>query len=258
MLWTNSTLTRETLKHPSGKPIRGFSFFPLFLLSYILLGSILSVAEGSPVYLEMTDRRILQDDTIVTYISPVVERLSVDTFSSTPDLDFRVSFSVNETESSVVQMQPRSEGRYNLTVRFETEKAWNYTVGVFTNRPSFYSEYADIQITERGPFVRFFTRAVEGSSGNSTLVFVLDSQGRDPGPAPLNLPTGLFTLPESASLVVFIAVTAILGYANAFVMTDSYLKSRNEVFSWKRWALIVLLLAVSLWIIYQVYLSAAI
>ncbi len=248
MLWAKSALA----------VFRRFGSFLLILLLCTFLGSLLSVAEASPVYLEMTDHNILQGDTLVAYIAPVVARLSVDTFSSTPDLDFRVSFFVNESDTSVVQMQPRSEGRYNLTVRFETEEGWNYTVGVFTNKPGFYSEYADVLDTRRGSFVKFYTRAVDGSSGNSTLILMLDSHSNDPDPTPLDLPIGLFTLPKSARMVVFVAVTAVLGYANAFLMADSYFKSQKEVLSWKRWALIALLLAVSLWVIYQVYLSATV
>lgn len=248
MLGTKSTLVE----------LHRFSSLLLILLSCALLNSTLTVAEGSPAYVEMTDRHILQGDTLVTYISPVVERLSVDTFSFTPDLDFRVSFFLNESEISVVQMQPLSEGIYNLTVTFETEKAWNYTLGVFTNRPSFYSEYADVLDTIRGSFVRFYTRAIEGSSGNSTLVLTLNSHGDNPGPTPLNPPFDLFNLPAPLNLVVFVAVTVVLGYANAFFMADSYFKSQKDGLSWKRWALIVLLLAVSLWVIHQVYLFAAI
>jgi hypothetical protein len=205
----------------------------------------------------MTDHNILQGDTLVTYIAPVVARLSVETFSST-DLDFRMSFFANESETSVVQMQPRSEGKYNLSVSFETEEEWNYTVGVFTNEPGFYSEYADVLVTRRGSFVKFYSRAVEGSSGNSTLILMLDSHSNDPDPAPPDLPNGLFTLPKSANMVVFVAVTAVLGYANAFLIADSYFKSQNEIVSRKRWAMIVFLLAVSLWVIYQVYLSATV
>lgn len=237
-----------------------FGSLLLILLSCALLNSTMTAAEGSPAYVEMTDRHILQGDTLVTYISPVVERLSVDTFSFTPDLDFRVSFFLNDSESqtSVVQMQPLSEGIYNLTVTFETETAWNYTLGVFTNRPSFYNEYADVLETIRGSFVRFYTRAIEGSSGNSTLVLTLNSHGDNPGPIPLNPPFDPFNLPAPLNSVVFIAVTVLLGYANAFFMADSYFKSQKDGLSWKRWALIVLLLAVSLWVIHQVYLFAAI
>lgn len=235
-----------------------FSSLLLILLSCALLNSTLTVAKGSPAYVEMTDRHILQGDTLVTYISPVVERLSVDTFSFTPDLDFRVSFLLNESETSVVRMQPLSEGIYNLTVMFETEKAWNYTLGVLTNRPSFYSEYADVLFTGRGSFVRFYTRAIEGSSGNSTLVLTLNSHGDNPGPPPLNPLFDSFNLPAPLNLAVFVAVTVVLGYSNAFLVADSYFKSQKDVHSWKRWALIVLVLAVSLWVIYQVYLFAAI
>jgi len=235
-----------------------FTSVLLILLSCALLNSTLKVAEGSPAYVEMTDRHILQGDTLVTYISPVVERLSVDTFSFTPDLDFRVSFLLNQSETSVVQMQPLSEGIYNLTVMFETEKAWNYTLGVFTNRPSFYSEYADVLYSVRGSFVRFYTRTIEGASGNSTLVLTLNAHGGNIGPPPLNPPFDSLNLPRPLNLVVFVAVTVVLGYANAFFMADSYFKSKKDVHSWKRWALIVLLLAVSLLVIYQVYLFATV
>jgi len=155
-------------------------------------------------------------------------------------------------------MQPLSEGSYNLTVMFETERAWNYTVGVFTNRRSFYSEYADVSVAESGSFVRFYTRTIEASPGNSTLILMLNSHADNPDPAPPGSPFVLFALPESLSLVVFAAVTVLLGYANAFLMADSYFRSKKDILSRGRWALILLLLAVSLLVIYLLYRFAAI
>ena len=155
-------------------------------------------------------------------------------------------------------MQPLSEGSYNLTVMFQTERAWNYTLGVLTSKASFYSQYTDILHTGRGGIVTFYSRTIEASPGNSTLILMLNSHADDPNPAPPGSPFALFTLPQSLSFLVFAAVTVLLGYANAFLMTDSYFRSKKDILSRGRWVSIILLLAVSLVVIYLLYRSAAI
>lgn len=217
------------------------------LLTFVSLSPVLSLAEGPSAHREETSWRILQYDTIAMYIWPVVERLSVDTFPSGPNMQFRVYFAANESGRSLVQMQPQSEGRYNITITFATNGTWSYMVGVYTNTASFYSEYSNLSRANSGTFITFHTSKVEGSSGTGTLVLILNSHGRD------SAPSLEFTLPKSTDAVVFVALTLILGYINAFYMSDTYFKNKKEGISRKRWALIAMLLIVSFLIIYQLY-----
>jgi len=227
------------------------SLFFAILLTSISLGLMSSLAEGSSAYSEETSWRILQYDTVAVYISPVVERLSADTSAFGPQMQFRVYSAAKEGNRSLVQMQPQSEGKYSLTITFETNSTWSYTVGVYTDTASFYSEHGALSSTTSGTFVTFCTRKVEGSSGISTLVLVLDAYGKDSGSL------FRFTFPKSANAVVFVAITLFLGYVNAFYMSDTFFKNKKEGISKKRWAFIVGMLVVSLLLVYQSYLLTA-
>jgi hypothetical protein len=207
-----------------------------------------SLVQGSSVYFEQVSHNILRNDVVTVYIQPIVEKLSVDVSPISPNMQSRVYFAVNESDSSIIQMQPQSEGTYNLTITFETNRTWSYTVGVYTETSSFYREYGNHTHTISGTFVEFFNRKVEGSTGKATLVLILDSYSPDSSSL-FN-----FSLPRSVNALIFIVVTLAIGYVNAFTLYDTYFRNKREGTSKKRWVLLILLIIVSVFVIYEVYL----
>jgi len=211
----------------------------ILILSFILLPILTLAAEPTSTLPDL-----LQNDTLAIYIRPIVEDLAVQ--SSSPDSNnARIGYSTNETDYSLIWITPRSRGNYNLTMSFRTKGSWNYTIGVYTDKPDFYPSGEATPQSGGSYWVRFYTVAMP-SPGSFTLSFIFYVRARS---------TSLFSFdfPTSINGVFFIFVTVLLGYINAFFLSDLHFKSKMGGVSKKHWLLIILLLGASAYVIYRMY-----
>lgn len=221
-------------------------FFTIILLSsaYTAFGFSL-VGEASSKF----EFRILVDDTLAILIWPPVENLSVDCIPPRSG-GFRVLFSLKEERLegnvSLVYMQPRNEGRYDLVVIFRSGVEWNGIIGVYTRDREFYGGIGSVSITSQGYFITL-SGPIKMPQGDWKIIITLYAQGGSS--------STLFSLkfPTPVNMALFILFSGILAYFNAFFILDSYFKSKTEGVSRIRLIMVSLLIFVSALILYQAY-----
>jgi len=196
---------------------------------------------------------ILEGDTLAIYIWPPVENLSVNCASPESN-SFRVAFFSREMqygqETSIIYVMPKVEGTYNLFVTFRSNVAWNGTIGVYTSNSGFYQRTGIPMITSQGYFA-LLQRFRASPSSNQTSYYRINiilnvygvSQSALFPPIILNPP----------NLALFFIIAIIIVYLDAFLLVDLHFKNKVGKASKSRLILILLLVAASLYILYQIY-----
>ena len=184
--------------------------------------------------------RILERDVLVVFINPPVVSLSARCEPLYRGNPFDLYISLSNDNRSMVEMQPRSQGIYNLTIILLSNKTWQCTFGVFTRRPDFYEGYGDVQ----GNFVEFprFTLF----AGNYTITITVDSQR-------ISSPSFFIRLPTPVNAMLLIGAAGTIIYFNAFLISDTYFKSKKEIVSGRRWILCGAVIIISVLLIYQLF-----
>jgi len=222
------------------------------ILLLIMTASAFCLFEEASTDFELTFN-FLVNDTLAIYIEPPVESISVDC-DSLKSNSFRVAFFSNETQYgkslSLVYMMPRYEGEYVLLVSFSSSRGWNGTIGVYTSDSDFYRGVGSVTYTSQGYFVRLHTIRVspkDNVTSDYKIKVVLQVY---------NISSSLisiFNFPTPVNMGLFIATGIAVVYFDAFFFIDLYFKNKRESVTRARWALAGLLILVSFFILYQVY-----
>jgi len=229
--WLNR---REVVRRARGLPL---------LVSLSLLFALSSII---PLNASMSaDLEMLRDDILTLYISPPVENLSA--VCQTNKL-FRMYIAANESSRSIVQVQPRSPGFYNITVAFQSPGAWGFSIGVLTANPGLYVGFSNVTYTPNGYFIEILSGPNLSKEINKFNILVSAyAKGGAKG--------GLFDfeLPKSINAIFFVAAFALISYSNAFFIISTYFKDKAEGVSRRRWIGLGILALVSAFAIYQIY-----
>ncbi len=212
----------------------------VFLALLLVLSSII------PLHALMgADLEMLSGDILTLYISPPVENLSV---VSQTDKPFRMYLAANESSRSIVQVQPRSPGLYNITVTFQSPASWGYSIGVLTINPDWYGGFHNVTYTQNGYFIEFKYMEKEIPKEINKFNILVNVYAQDAGGGLFN-----FELPKSINAVFFVAAFALISYSNAFFIISTYFKDKAEGVSRRRWIGLGILVLVSTFAIYQIY-----
>ena len=216
------------------------------LVSLALLFALSSIIPShAPMSTHLNlDLEMLSGDVLIIYISPPVENLSA--VCQTNKL-FRMYLAVNESSRSIVQVQPRSPGSYNITVAFQSPVAWGFSVGVLTINPSLYVGFSNATYTQNGYFIEFLS-GFNLSKEISEFSILVNAYAKGSGGGLFN-----FELPKSINAFLFVAAFALISYSNAFFIISTYFKDKAEGVSRRRWIGLGILVLVSAFAIYQVY-----
>ena len=194
------------------------------------------------------DLDVAEGDIFIIYIRPVLERVSVDCKPLVRGNPYDLSISTNYTdnfygETTVIWMKPGAQGKYNLTITFETNEAWDYILGVYSRNVnmSLYGKNAKVY----GRFIEL-QRPYTRTSGNWTINIVLDSHGEP-------LPAFVINLPTPLNSVLLATVTGLVTYFNIFILLDTYFKNLKETVSNKRWLFCGITMLASALMIYELY-----
>ncbi len=220
------------------------------LQSSLLLLILLSVLPATSVRGPSTfNYTVRQNDVFVLLINPPVNGLAAVCQPLVSMKPFKVYVAVNESQNSVVQVLLEASGYYNVTVSFQSQTPWGFSMGVFTRNPDWYVNYANITMVQGVSLVEFMS--VTGwDPGSYELSILIDVRAiEEAGGFP-------FYLPKQFNGLVFAVATALLAYPNSFLFVDTYFKNKREGVSKKRLFGISLILLISIYIIYQVYLFA--
>ncbi len=212
---------------------------PLLILLILL---VISGSASASYY----ERAIIENDTLLIQIQPVVEDLTI-RYDSQSSKSVSVSYAINQSGYTNIWIMPESAGTLNITLVFRTTAEWNQVEGIITDKPDLYKPpYIDVQ-----PYYGLYSIVMLSSDsgllpGNFTRSYILSVHASSAS-------FFSFELPESINAVFFVAVVASLGYVNAFFLLDLHFKSKTEGVSRKRQIIIALLFLVSLYIAYQMY-----
>jgi hypothetical protein len=194
--------------------------------------------------------RILQYDTLLIRISPVVENLTI-IHNAPISKATTVGYKINQNNETHIWITPETKGTINFTIFFKTDAIWTENWGIITDKSDFY--FPDI---ENDPF----------SVVNYVIVpiytFIWDLPGNITGNLVLNVfsrpsNSSSFMFPTSINAFFFIILTAFLIYVNAFSLLNIHFKRKKEQISKLGWFLVILFLLGSCFIIYQLYLVSA-
>gem|GEM_PF-2045943 len=240
------------------------NFSSASLIILILLSSVASLhstevsaliyTDENPAAFEINLNAVIQvGDWLAIFILPPVEDLWVKCNASRSS-DFRISFSPRELqygrEISIIYVQLESEGVYNLLVSFQSSNLWNATIGVYTGDRDFYGKTKPASTTPQGYFIELYSARMmpnENKTSNYRLNIVLIAQKTSP--------SSFFNIkfPTPVNAALFALISAFIAYINAFFIIDSYFKNKSEGVSRIRWALIVLLILFSIYVLHQFY-----
>jgi len=231
--WVNR---REVMRRAVGLP------FLVTLALLLALSSIIPFYAQTPL---SVDLEMLSGDVLTISISPPVGNLSAVCQTNKP---FRMYLAANEGSLSIVQVQPRSPGFYNITVAFQSPAVWRFSVGVFTTTPDLYVGFSNVTYTQNGYFIEFLSGLNLSKEINKFSILVdAYAKGGSQG--------GLFNfeLPKSVNAALFVAAFALISYSNAFFIISTYFKDKAEGISRRRWIGLGILVLVSAFAIYQIY-----
>jgi len=189
---------------------------------------------------------ILESDVLAIYIYPITDGVSVNSGSLDRGGPVDISITLNYTivpeyrQVTAIWTRPRASGTYNLTISFQFNSGWEYTIGVFTRDIDFYGK----NVKFSGNFGEFFS--FERSPGNWTISITLNSRRQTQS-------IFYFELPTPVNAALFLTITGLIVYSNVFLVFDTYFKNKKEAVSNRRWALCALVIIISAIAIYQLY-----
>jgi len=239
---------------PGGFSLQRF-FHMVILVTFILHASLAKAYIGENEYMNVdnpvNNLDILERDVFAVFITSRMENLSAECQPLNRGGSFDLSISTNYiTRSgviSVVTVQLNTYGTYKLTIRLSSSKPWNYTLGVYTRNIRFYEEYWGRNLLIRGTFIEHahFSR----HPGNWTIIITLKSHN----PTSRSLIPSI-TLPTPVNMALLLATWILIFYINSFAFIDTYFKSRKESVSNVRWVMVGIVMLISIYLAYQIYL----
>jgi len=232
-----------------------FKCMILGLITLILpMNSMLNLAFAEDTTINF-DAEVLTGDTLAVFIWPPVDNLSVDCRPLRSG-DFRILVSSREVryggsqEISLIYIQPRSGGIYNIQILFNSNSGWNGTLGVYTSESEFYRRIGSVSVTSQGYFITLHTINILPRD-NQTSGYRININLKAYNIASSNI--FFINFPTPINMALFVLVSVAVGYINAFFILDSFFKSKTEGVSKIRWALVALLVLASIYVLYQVY-----
>jgi hypothetical protein len=218
-------------------------------LFFVLLSPIKGAYNEEDVSVERYLLDIVENDQLRIYIKPVLEYVSIDC-NPLDHGDISYAVYMNSTdelfgETTVFIIQPESYGIYNITINFQGNYKWNYIIGVYAQNFDFYLEFYGQNIQTEGYFAMLYgpyTRL----SGNWTINILLNSRSRSQSVFSIVLPT-------PANLILLLSTAGFIVYLNAFIILNTYFRSKKEIISNKRWLIIAIIALISIFVIYQLY-----
>ena len=242
---------------PGGFSLQRF-FHMVILVTFILHASLAEAYIGENEYMNVdrpvNNLDILGSDVFAVFITSRMENLSAECQPLNRGGSFDLSISTNYiTRSgvvSVVTVQLNTYGTYKLTIRLSSSKPWNYTLGVYTRNIRFYEEYWGRNLLIRGTFIEraHFSR----HPGNWTIIITLKSHSQTGHSLIPSL-----ILPTPVNMALLLAIWILIIYVNSFAFIDTYFKSKRESVSNARWVMVGVMMLISVYLAYQIYLFAA-
>jgi hypothetical protein len=232
-------------------PTRPRLIFIIFLiLTFLIIPGGTCVSEQGEANVDPHEVDVVEMDTLAVYINPILEYVSVDCEPLDRGSFFDLSISTNSTstlfgETTAIWMRPESQGRYNLTITFQSVKQWNYTIGVYAQDLDFYVEFYGKNLKTSGYFV-LLEPPVTRVSGNWTISIMVNSHSR-------SSPVFVIELPSPVNSILLVTVAGFIVYFNAFLLLDTYFKDKKELVSNRRWFVSGIVIVISALAIYQLY-----
>jgi len=225
----------------------------LILLTFLIIPCETYASEMESTNIERYNLDVLERDVLTVYIYPTVEGVLVGCKSLDSGNPFEILILTNYTiitqsrqviQKTVIQIFPESRGTCNLTITFQSDSVWEYTIGVYiqsTRNVDFYGK----NVKFSGNFGEFFTFARH--PGNWTISIILNSFKQSSSSFfQIELPT-----PVNAAL--FMTAAGFIAYFNIFLIFDTYFKNKKETISSKRWLLCGIVIIISAVTIYELY-----
>jgi len=247
MLKTKNTSMRESRKRLRTKSC-------LFLVVFLILVFLIIPREAYGLELENVnvdryDLGILENEVFAVYIQPVPEYVSVNCVPLDRGNPFDLTVSTNSSflfgKVTAIWMQPGSQGKYNMTISFQSGQVWTYRIGIHARNINFYRDFYGENVKIDGYFVQL--EDCSRIPGNWTINILVNSHsGSSPPPFVIELPT-------PANSILLATVAGFIAYSNAFLVLDTYFKNKKEIISSKRWILCGVVIVISILLIYQLY-----
>jgi hypothetical protein len=219
------------------------------LLSFVFLAPINGAFSVEDVSVDRYLLDIMEFDQLWIFINPVLDYVSIDCKPiDHGDVSYAVRMNYTDQffgETTAFVIQPESRGKYNITINFQGNFKWDYRIGVSAQNFDFYLEFYGQNIQTEGSFAMLYgpyTRL----SGNWTINILLNSRSR-------SQTVFTFVLPSPANLILLFSSAGFIIYINAFLILNTYFKSKKEIVSNKRWLVIVIIVLISAFVIYQLY-----
>lgn len=208
---------------------------------------------GGEINVERYRLDLLEKDVLTIYLSPPAKNLSVRCvpLGRTGSFDLSISTKYMDPyirlrrEVSAVWVQPIESGIYNLTVSFVSNETWEYILGVYSRDFDFYRDYYGRRIKINNFFIEL-QAPLSRHSGNWTINIIMKTHSLSPSFSHITLPTPV-------NSAVLVAAVGFIAYVNSFIVLDTYFKSRKEIISYYRWAIVVIVLLISAYAAYQLY-----
>ncbi|MFQ1021325.1 hypothetical protein [Tardisphaera saccharovorans] len=192
-------------------------------------------------------------DYVAMFLTPPVYDLQATVMpynlSETYDLHLISNYTqLNSAGSSLVVMIPSGPGTYNLSVTFISKAPFVLQYGIVTQNYTAYPHLAGEPVV-LATGVWFLPIVTESYQSNYTAYTFTTSvtELSDAKPVPSVFS---FKFPSVVSLTIFLVISALLIYVDAFVVSDTYWKEKSQEASRKRWIGVILLVAFTLLIIY--------
>ncbi|MDH5794470.1 MAG: hypothetical protein OEZ24_00030 [Candidatus Bathyarchaeota archaeon] len=223
-----------------------------FLLTFFVVPEESRVYGVAKAYINNHELDLVEKDVLAVYIKPILESVSVGCEPLGQAGPFNVEIQTDHTDNlfgtkTGIWVRFESEGRYNLTINFQSNETWDYTIGVYTQNFDFYEDYYGKNVKTYG----YFLELPQGTPstrppGNSTIIITVDIHGFSSSIFSIELPTPV-------NSVLLVTAAGFIVYFNVFLLLDTYFKNKKEMVSNRRWFLSGIVFIISALAIYQLY-----
>jgi hypothetical protein len=241
----NKAPRKISRKMVDSKAVLPLLFIPLILLIFAL-SPYPSLAEGGG-YRISQEISMRLGDVFYVAITPPVSNFAA---SCTPlsRQRFQLYMAANISFQSIVEVLPEEGGYYNVTITFVSPGFWRYGLGILTGDPSWYERTATrVTRLQSGYYVEFQSGS-EAPPGNYTITLTLNVRKVNPSGSLIEL-----QFPTSMGLLLLALLASPLAYFNAFLVVDSYYRSKSEEVSRRRWIGVGIALFLSALLLFLLY-----
>ncbi|MEM2922694.1 MAG: hypothetical protein QXF26_10325 [Candidatus Bathyarchaeia archaeon] len=227
----------------------------LLVLVTVLLGLTLIPRALGQNSIELSEVKLRLGDGILVIFLPPVSGLS-STVNALGNMTYLYAVFTNEQaslvrslggyEASIVEVIPKTTGRYNVFINFTANNATKLLYGMVTNNASFYGkDLKTYPFSQDNVFV-MMRPTISLSPSNGTLLFTVNVIALSSGDS------SIFSmiLPPFSKIIFIVLFLGLLAYWNAYVILDTYFLSKVEHVSNMRKALVALSLGISALLVY--------